>query len=101
MSASETDLRVFVDTSAFYAAVDRRDASHGIAPATMRDLSTGRRRLITTNAVLFELHGLLLNRLGRRVAAMISIIWIIIISILFLWRPDNEYALRGALGFVI
>jgi amino acid transporter len=36
-----------------------------------------------------------------RVYSVISIIWIVIISILFLWRPDNEYAFRGAVGFII
>ena len=34
----------------------------------MHELFAARRRLTTTNAVLFELHGLLLNRLGRHVA---------------------------------
>jgi uncharacterized protein len=68
MSSPEADARVFVDTSAYYAAVDRRDASHAAVAATMRELFAARRRLTTTNAVLFELHGLLLNRLGRRLA---------------------------------
>jgi uncharacterized protein len=68
MSSPEGDARIFVDTSAYYAAVDRRDASHAAVAATMRELLAARRRLTTTNAVLFELHGLLLNRLGRRVA---------------------------------
>ena len=61
-------MSVFVDTSAYYAAVDRRDASHAAVAATIRELFATRRRLTTSNAVLFELHGLLLNRLGRRVA---------------------------------
>ena len=68
MSSPQADARIFVDTSAYYAAVDRRDASHAAVAATMRELFAARRRLTTTNAVLFELHGLLLNRLGRRVA---------------------------------
>jgi uncharacterized protein len=68
VNSPESDARIFVDTSAYYAAVDRRDASHAAVAATMRELFAARRRLTTTNAVLFELHGLLLNRLGRRVA---------------------------------
>ena len=68
MSSPEADARIFVDTSAYYAAVDQRDASHAAVAATMRELFAARRRLKTTNAVLFELHGLQLNRLGRRVA---------------------------------
>ena len=68
MSAPGTDRRVFVDSSAYYAAVDRGDASHAAVAATMRRLLAERRRLVTTNAILFELHGLLISRLGRRVA---------------------------------
>ncbi|MFN8591525.1 MAG: amino acid permease [Thermomicrobiales bacterium] len=36
-----------------------------------------------------------------RILQGISVVWIIIISILFLWRPDNEYAFRGTVGFMI
>lgn len=36
-----------------------------------------------------------------KIFAVISIIWIVIISILFLWRPDNESAFRGAVGFLL
>ena len=68
MNASHADPRIFVDTSAYYAAVDGRDASHAVVAAAMRELLAERRQFITTNAVLFELHALLLNRLGRRVA---------------------------------
>jgi predicted nucleic acid-binding protein len=68
MSLSEADPRIFVDSSAYYAAIDRRDADHAAAHATMQHLVIARRRLVTTNAVLFELHALLINRLGREVA---------------------------------
>ena len=36
-----------------------------------------------------------------RVYGSISMIWIVIISILFLWRPDNEYAFQGTAGFLV
>jgi predicted nucleic acid-binding protein len=36
--------------------------------ATLPELVAAHRQLTTTNVVFFELHGLLLNRLGRRVA---------------------------------
>lgn len=41
--------------------------------------------------------------LGTRSRALqvISIAWIVVISILFLWRPDNEYAFRGTVGFLV
>ena len=68
MSSPATDRRVFVDSSTYYAAVDRGDADHAAVAATMHRLVDDRRRLVTTNAILFELHSLLLNRLGRHVA---------------------------------
>jgi len=63
--------RVFVDTSAYFAVSNRRDASHERAAAIMRRLVTEHRRLYTTNFVLAELHALLLTRLDRRVAARV------------------------------
>jgi predicted nucleic acid-binding protein len=57
--------RLFVDTSVFYAALDRGDLDHARA-TTM--LSGGRDRLITTDHVLVESWRLARKRLGRRVA---------------------------------
>lgn len=68
MSLSRLDRRIFVDSSAYYATIDRRDADHVAAAATMQRLVSERRHLITTNAVLFELHALLVNRVNREVA---------------------------------
>jgi predicted nucleic acid-binding protein len=73
MRSPTSDRRVFADTSAYYAVADRDDASHEGAAATMQRLRIGRRRLITTNAVLFELHGLLVNRTDREAALDILI----------------------------
>lgn len=63
MRSPGSDRRVFVDTSAYYAAIDRRDFDHDATAAVMRRLVEEQRPLVTTNAVLFELHGLLLNRI--------------------------------------
>jgi uncharacterized protein len=62
--------RVFVDTSAYFAAANRRDAGHEPVATLMQALVDGRRRLVTTNFVLAELHALL-TRLDRRVAARV------------------------------
>ena len=70
-SASGRAGRVFVDTSAYFAAANRRDAGHRPVAALMRELVAARRRLITTNFVLAELHALLLTRLDRRIAARV------------------------------
>ena len=68
---SEHAGRVFVDTSAYFAAVNRHDAGHESAATYMQGLVDARRRLVTTNFVLAELHALLLTRLDRRVAARV------------------------------
>lgn len=68
MSFSSVDRRVFVDTGAYYAAIDERDDSHRTASEIMHRMSIEGRELITTNAVLFELHALVVSRLGPRVA---------------------------------
>jgi len=60
--------RVFVDTSAYFAVSNRRDAFHYPALRTMEQLILNRQRLMTTNAVLFELHGLMLARGPRHLA---------------------------------
>jgi uncharacterized protein len=59
-----TASRLFVDTSAFYAALDRGDHDHTRATAV---LSHGR-RLVTTDHVLVESWRLARKRLGRNVA---------------------------------
>ena len=62
---------IFVDTSAYFAAANRRDAGHEPVAALMRDFVQDSRRLVTTNFVLAELHALLLTRVDRRVAAQV------------------------------
>jgi predicted nucleic acid-binding protein len=61
--------RVFTDTSAYFAAVNRTDANHAEAAAALAELVASRRHLFTTNFILAELHALLLARLNRTVAA--------------------------------
>ena len=61
-------LRMFVDTSAYFAVANRRDASHEPAGALMRRLVAEQWCLFTTNFVLAEVHALL-TRLDLRVAA--------------------------------
>jgi predicted nucleic acid-binding protein len=61
--------RIFVDTSAYFALANRRDASHQSASDIMQQLVAERRRLFTTSFVLAELHALLLTRLNRTLAA--------------------------------
>ena len=63
--------RVFVDTSAYFATANRRDAHHAQASALLQQLVAERRRLFTTNFILAELHALLLTRVNRAVAVQV------------------------------
>jgi predicted nucleic acid-binding protein len=62
---------VLIDTSAYFALVDRRDGHHGEAVAILNRLIAERWRAFTTNFVVAETHALILNRLGYPVAARI------------------------------
>lgn len=57
--------RVFVDTSGFYAALNRRDTHHRDAARLFQQARRERWFLFTTNFVLAESHALILVRLGR------------------------------------
>jgi uncharacterized protein len=57
--------RVFVDTSGFYAALNRRDAHHRDAARLFQQARREHWFLFTTNFVLAESHALILVRLGR------------------------------------
>jgi uncharacterized protein len=57
-------MRLFVDTSAFYAALDHSDQDHARATSVLSDGN----RLVTTDHVLVESWRLARTRLGRDVA---------------------------------
>lgn len=59
----------FVDSSAFYALLDADDLHHEDCIRLFADLGRARARLLTSNHVLFESYSLILNRLGRHMAA--------------------------------
>lgn len=61
--------QLFVDSSAFYALIDRDDANHRRAFSLFRIAARRRRQLVTTNLVVAEAHALILSRLGRVLAA--------------------------------
>jgi uncharacterized protein len=62
--------RVFVDTSGFYALIVGKDDNHGRADELFGLAQREAWRLVTTNAVVFETHALLLHRSrpGREMA---------------------------------
>lgn len=59
---------VFVDTGAWYALIDRRDAAHGRTAALVRELILGGVRLVTTDYVLDESCTLAKVRAGAEAA---------------------------------
>jgi predicted nucleic acid-binding protein len=60
--------RVFVDTSAVYALLDRSDSRHEAAKDALQQLRLARTEPLLTNVVLAECHALSLARLGHEVA---------------------------------
>jgi uncharacterized protein len=61
--------RVLVDSSAYYASINRKAALHKQVLDTFAHLGSQRRQLFTTNFIVAETHALTLNRLGRDIAA--------------------------------
>ncbi len=56
--------QIFVDTSAYFALVDRQDENHEAAVKIIRQIIRERAELLTTNYIIAETHTLLLNRIG-------------------------------------
>jgi uncharacterized protein len=69
--------RVLVDTSAVFALVDRSDAWHSAARATLEDLRKRRVEPVLTNFIVAESHALLLARLGADLARrwLLGVAW--------------------------
>lgn len=88
---------VFVDTGAFYAAINRKDQNHRTAAALFRKAVEEEWRLITSNFVVAETHVLILTRMGRELAAA----WLrsIPASIVRVSKGDEEKAKRIIFGY--
>src|SRR4030042_3511682 len=57
-------MRIFIDTSAFYALLDRDDENHRRAKSGWTHLLNNKDTLVTSNYVLVETFALLQHRLG-------------------------------------
>lgn len=57
-------MKIFIDTSAFYALLDRDDSNHGKAKRRWADMLTSETVLVTSNYVLVECFALMQHRLG-------------------------------------
>jgi len=77
-------MTIFVDTSAFYAVLDRGDENHASARETWLRLLREQHTLFTSNYVLLETCALLQNRLGipalrtfhEDVAPLLRVVWV-------------------------
>ncbi|MDD4356266.1 MAG: PIN domain-containing protein [Smithellaceae bacterium] len=63
-------MKIFVDTSAFYALIDRSDRYHAQAAALWPDLLDDSITLLTSNYVVWETVCLLQNRIGFEAARL-------------------------------
>lgn len=81
---------VFVDSSAFYAFLDRADRWHTEAQATFKRLASERRPLYTSNLVIAETHVLSMRALGR--AAALRWLDTLSMNLLFETEADHERA---------
>jgi len=68
MSAASSSSRALVDTSAYYALIDRGERTHQDAVVIQQRLMQERWRLWTTNFILAEIPALTLSRLGYHTA---------------------------------
>ncbi len=59
---------IFIDSSAWIALFSGRDQHHDEADRIFRTIVASRRKILTTNLVLAEIHRLLLHRAGIRAA---------------------------------
>ncbi len=109
--------RVFVDTSAFYALIVTEDQSHQRAHEVFTRAEREEWQLVTTNAVVFETHALLLHRSrpGREIALrFLDMVRADAYEVVRVQRGDEEkavalirshrdktYSLCDALSFVV
>lgn len=111
---SISERRVFVDTSAFLAIIDRKDQHFLEAQSISQRLVEGRYRLITTMYVVVETHASLLRAMNASIARRFLIegldeIGVVSVSnedeeqgrILILGHTDKGYSFCDAISFSV
>ncbi len=84
--------RVFIDTSAFYALMDKSDRFHADSAKTLKFLLNNEFELITTNYVVLETVALLQNRIGFEPARLWVQRMLKIIDVYFIDQALQESA---------
>lgn len=90
-------MKAFVDTSAFYAVLDKSDANHNSAAKIWRGLLERDAALITSNYVVVECFALMQNRLGKNATRVFQDDILPLVSIH--WVCQNDH-LRGVSAFL-
>jgi len=84
-------MKPFVDTSAFYAILDKSDVNHNKAAEIWRGLLAEDAQLITTNYVIVECFALMQNRLGKNATRVFQDDILPLVSIQ--WVDENDHSL--------
>jgi uncharacterized protein len=109
--------RAFVDTSGFYALADCDDHHHKLVDDLFARAQSEKWRLVTTNAVVFECHALLVNRFSSRREVALEFLQLVETDTFYVVRVskrdeekavaiirahrDKSYSLCDALSFVV
>lgn len=115
LPSSLRDRRVFVDSSAYLALLDRKDEHHSQAVDIVTKLADYHYRQFTTNVLLVEAHALILSTLGRAQASQFlrdmddskTVVLRVrasdeVTAKLILFRyTDKDFSLADAISFVV
>jgi predicted nucleic acid-binding protein len=85
-------MRTFIDTSAFYALLDRDDANHARAAECWPRLLSPEDLLLTSNYVVVETTALVQRRLGNRATASFLADILPVVQVRFISEREHEAA---------
>ena len=88
---------IFVDTSAFYAVLDRDDDVHGAARDAWGQLVTDGTALVSSNYVLVECFALVQARLGLAAVRAFNDAMLPVVEILWASPEDHQAAVHAVL----
>lgn len=84
---------VFIDTSAFYALLDRRDRWTAEAEQQFRAITADRRPIVTSNLVVAETYTLARGELGYSIATR----WLEGLDLNLIFETEHDHAATAAL----
>jgi predicted nucleic acid-binding protein len=90
-------MKAFVDTSAFFAVLDKSDSNHSIAAGFWKELMEKDALLITTNYIILECFALMQNRLGRDAVRLFQEDILSLVTIQ--WVGEDEH-MSGVVSFL-